>query len=141
MLRSFGIRFGYYNPKDWKFARYIDPIVEMWGDIFGLTAKFLSDDTNPEMLPALIEGMKRFNGLIEKGLVHHGGKFAAGDSVSIADFVLASYVGNYIENDNCPAKAGILSNLDELPKFKAYAAAAKDVFTHLKTRGPIESPF
>ena len=33
MLRSFGIRYGYYDPKNWEQSRYIDPFVDCWGDL------------------------------------------------------------------------------------------------------------
>ena len=33
ILRSFGIRFGYYNPRDWKQASLIDPIVDTFADV------------------------------------------------------------------------------------------------------------
>lgn len=32
-IRCFGIRFGYYDPKDTKKLRYIDPIIEIWADL------------------------------------------------------------------------------------------------------------
>jgi len=38
ILRSFGIRYGYYDPKDWKMCRLVDPIVETWNDL--MTALF-----------------------------------------------------------------------------------------------------
>ena len=31
-LRSFGIRYGYYDPKDFKQAMLIDSVVETYGD-------------------------------------------------------------------------------------------------------------
>mmetsp|Transcript_14914 Transcript_14914/g.18745 ORF Transcript_14914/g.18745 Transcript_14914/m.18745 type:complete len:107 (+) Transcript_14914:1148-1468(+) len=100
ILRSFGIRFGYYDPKNWGQVRYCDPIVDTWGDLQGTLAKFVfaPDDEKPPMLDALVDFMRKVNLLIEKTLTHHGGKFAAGNSVTIADFVLASYVCCFIQN-------------------------------------------
>ena len=76
---------------------------------------FAPDDQKPEKLEGILGVMKRFHGLIEKGLVHHGGKLAAGNHVTIADFVLASYVGNYLGNPYCPAQAGIDGVMDATP--------------------------
>ena len=36
IMHSFGIRYGFYDPKDWKAARYCDPIVDCWGDEMNL---------------------------------------------------------------------------------------------------------
>ena len=33
VLRCFGIRFGYYNPRDWMQARLIDPIIDTWTEV------------------------------------------------------------------------------------------------------------
>ena len=74
---------------------------------------------------------------MEKTLTHHGGKFAGGSKVTIADFILASYIGNCLENPNNPAKVPMEAAMDDTPKFKTYVMTAKDTFTHLKTREPI----
>ena len=41
ILRYFGIRFGYYNPTDWRQTALIDPIVETWADILSAQAKII----------------------------------------------------------------------------------------------------
>ena len=41
IIRHFGIRYGYYNPKDFQMAKYIDPVVETWGDVMGSMSKVL----------------------------------------------------------------------------------------------------
>ena len=41
ILRMFCIRYGYYNTKDWKCARYHDPIVDTWADALGLSSAIL----------------------------------------------------------------------------------------------------
>ena len=38
ILRSFGIRFGYYDPKDWNKAIMIDKLVDTWADVIGAAA-------------------------------------------------------------------------------------------------------
>merc|ERR1712083_76824 len=38
IIRMFCIRYGYYNTKDWKCARYHDPIVDTWADALGLSS-------------------------------------------------------------------------------------------------------
>ena len=41
IIRMFCIRYGYYNTKDWKCARYHDPIVDTWADALGLSSAIL----------------------------------------------------------------------------------------------------
>ena len=54
------------------------------------------------MIEAFLALAKNYHGLMEKNLEHHGGKFTAGNQVTIADFVMASYIGNYIVNPAFP---------------------------------------
>jgi len=56
-MRTFGIRYGYYNPKDWKMARYCDPIIDTWGDIQGSLGgfAFASDEDKPAKLEAFLD--------------------------------------------------------------------------------------
>ena len=143
MMRSFGMRYGYYDPKDCVAARYCDPLIDCWGDLQGALGKFAfaPEDQKPPALENLITVMVRLNKLIEKGLAHHGGKFAAGNSMTIADFVLASYIGNFLQNGLNPASASVMAKIDETPKFKQYVTEAKDNFPYLTTRGPMTGPF
>ena len=143
IMRFLGVRFGFYNIRDWKTASYCDPIVETWGDVMGAAAGVLfapDDDTRAVATEKLMEVCVKYNGLIEKTMTHHGGSFAAGNRMTIADFVLASYCGNFIRNSNNPIHAGIQEKLADTPKFKAYCDAVESTFPYLVERGPIESP-
>ena len=44
----------------------------------------------------------KFHALVEKTLAHHGKKFIAGDKLTIADFIMASHIGNYVKNPASP---------------------------------------
>jgi len=35
ILHMFGTKFGYYDPKDWKCAARVDPVIESFGDVVG----------------------------------------------------------------------------------------------------------
>ena len=48
---------------------------------------------------------------------HHSGKYAAGDSLTIADFVLASYIGNFINNKVNPVSEKLKVALQNYPRF------------------------
>ena len=143
IMHSLGIKLGYYDPKDWKAARYCDPIVDTWGDIANTTAGaiFAPPDKQPEMFEKLVGVCNKFSGLIEKTLAHHGGKYMAGSKMTIADFVVASYAGNYVMNAKCPIAPALQANLTNTPKLKAYIDARETTFPYLKARGEFQAPF
>ena len=122
ILHHFGVRYGYYDPKDYKMSFYIDPVVDTWGDLMNLLAGvlFAPPDQQPAALEKYLGVVKGLHGIIEKSLKHHGGRFAAGDKVTIADFVMASYIGNYVFNANCPVAEPAKSTLGATPGFEAY---------------------
>ena len=105
IMRSFGIRYGFYDALDWKCARYADPIVDQWGDLMKgvIGVAFAPDDeARGKAAEALVGQCVKMNELVEDGMRHHSGKYAAGECLTIADFVLASYIGNFIENKTNP---------------------------------------
>lgn len=63
---------------------------------------FAPDSEKPACHAKTIELAKKYNAMMEKNLTHHGGKFAAGNNVGIADFIMAGYVGNFIMNNESP---------------------------------------
>lgn len=69
-------------------------------------------------LDKTIETGKKYNAMMEKNLTHHSGKFAAGNKVGIADFIMAAYVGNFIMNNESPFSAKMQEILVLTPKFK-----------------------
>lgn len=65
---------------------------------------------------------KKFYGLIEAAMNHHNGKYAAGDKITIADFVVASFVGNYaLSNPSFPVADQFKAAMDAFPKTKTLA--------------------
>lgn len=78
----------------------------------------------PDKKDAAIQGWlaacRKYHGLVEANLVNHGGKFAASNEVTIADFVMASYIGNYLTNANFPLVQQSMATVEETPRFKAY---------------------
>ena len=143
MMRTFGIRYGYYDPKNWKLARYTDPIVDTWGDLigaFGAVAFNQDESKKQELVEKWIAVATRFMAFVEKNMAHHGGKFAAGNQVTIADFVLCSFFGNFVKNPKNPTSPMLLPLLDPNPKLKAYAMSIETNFPHLKNRGEQQYP-
>ena len=139
----FCIKFGYYNTKDWKMCRYADPIVDTFGDILTAAGKTQFGGDEAEKAAAITPFMaivRMYNCMMEKNLIQHGGKWAASNTISIADFIMASYIGNFIMNEQNPLSPMLKECLDETPKFKAYCMAIMIEFKHLKTRGNV-GPF
>ena len=48
VLRSLGIKHGYYTPADWKTAYHTDVIVDCWVDIFESMGKISFSDASEE---------------------------------------------------------------------------------------------
>jgi len=138
ILRSFGIRFGYYNPKDWRQARYIDPLIDSWSDLqgkLGAVAFAPDEEAKGKAFEAFLAFVKKFNGLVEANLNHHGGKFVAGNEITVGDFVVAAYVGNYcLKNPMFAGSQPFTAALDDTPKTKAYANMIIEALPHLKNR-------
>ena len=78
--------------------------------------------------------------MMEKNLNHHNMKWAAGDQISIAEFIMASWIGNFVMNEENPYFMLLQATLDETPKFKDYCDAILNEFSHLRTRGNV-GPF
>ena len=121
-MHCFGTKLGYYNPADWKQARYVDPIMCMWGDIQGCAAGvlFAPDDKKAEALEKYGAVARKVVALCETMLAHHNGKYIGGNNVTIADFVLASYVSVHGMNGKSPFQSINKDIFKDFPKFYAY---------------------
>ena len=102
---------------------------------------FAPPDQQPAAIEAYIGLAKKYHAIVERNLTHHGGKFAAGDQITIADFVMASHIGNYIENANFPLAQQMKESLAETPKFQTYCQTVLETFSYLKTRPQPLPPF
>ena len=143
-LRYLGQRLGYYDPKDFKAARYCDPIVDTWGDVVGSAGGFAfaqDEEAKAAALTKFEDTCTRFHGLVEKNFAHHGGKFVAGNKMTIADFCMASYLGNFVYNPLNPISQTMQGKMDSYPKLKVYAEARETTFPYLKTRDAMTTPF
>ena len=143
ILHMFGVKFGYYDPKNWKEAGMIDPVVETFGDVIGAIGgvAFAQDDAaKTAALEKFTKITTAFLGLVSKYLNCHQGKFLCGNKVTIADFIMASFFGNLVKNSNCPLQGVCAGLVDSNPRMKSYCDNICNEMTYLKTRGPI-GPF
>ena len=124
IIRTLGIRYGLYNPKDWKQARYIDPVIDTWADFQGAGAGVLFAPNEEAKAAGVVKYeavMDKFFRMLDKTMQHHGGKYIAGNSVTIADFIVACLVGTYCLNEACPV-AGVGKKLiQKYPTLHGYA--------------------
>ena len=111
--------------------------MDTFADQVGALGKFAfapADENKEPLIEGYINTAKKFHGLVEKNLAHHGGNFAAGNQVTIADFVMASHIGNYIANPAFPLHEQINAIMNETPLFLAYKQKILNEFSYLKTR-------
>lgn len=141
ILRSFGIRYGYYNPRDWKACRYIDPVVDTFADVLGAQSMvaFAQDDEGRKA------GMEKFCGvivkfakLLEANMAHHKGKYAAGNSITIADFVVAGLMQGVTRNKGSeyPFYAECAKLLPAQAGYMAYEERLIQALPHLSAQRP-----
>ena len=71
-------------------------------------------------LDAYHQECKSLHNLIESTLVNHQQNYAAGSSVSIADFVLACYIRNHLLNPTSAVSSSMQDELDATPHFQNY---------------------
>ena len=71
--------------------------------------------------------------LIESILTRSGGKFIAGSNVTIADFIMAAYVHNMVDNTTNPFYESVFK-LSVGPKFRAYIAVNREEFKALNSK-------
>lgn len=100
-------------------------------------ACFVPDSEKAAGCEAFLTFVKRWHKMIESYLCCHKGKFAAGNNLTIADFVLAAYCANLLCNPNNPMSQQMKACCSETPKFHAYIMSVGENFPYLKTRPPI----
>ena len=71
-------------------------------------------------LNELLNIVKSMSSLAERNFNKHGGKFAAGSKLSLADFILVAFINNYLHNSECEISILANSALYLTPKFKSY---------------------
>jgi len=143
IMHCFGTKLGYYNPTDWKQARYVDPVVCLWGDIQDCASAvlFAPDDKKAECIEKYGGLTRKAVALFESMLCHHNGKFIGGNNVTIADFVLASWISVHVMNDKSPFQSTNKAIVKDFPKFYAYGGNLHSEMPYLKARAANLGPF
>jgi glutathione S-transferase len=82
----------------------------------------------------------KFHALVEKTLAHHGKKFIAGDKLTIADFVMASHIGNYVKNPASPFQTEGSASAAPHVNLQRYMKDIYVALPYLTSRGAV-APF
>lgn len=143
ILRYLGRTYGYY-PNDAELAWKIDSTIDAVEDYVVAYFKYnfeSNEEKKAVFKEAWLKNLPMWVSAIEKRLEANGGKYIAGDKITIADFALA-YVGfGLLLNEANPHYAESLPFIKDQEVLKKYANGLKeDLAAHLTTR-PTPRPF
>jgi glutathione S-transferase len=143
ILRYLGRTYGYY-PNDAELAWKIDSTIDAVEDYVVAYFKYnfeSNEEKKAVFKEAWLKNLPMWVAAIEKRLEANGGKYIAGDKITIADFALA-YVGfGLLLNEANPHYAESLPFIKDREILKKYANGLKeDLAAHLTTR-PTPRPF
>lgn len=69
ILHLFGIRYGYFDPKNYREVMYVDPVIETFGEVVSKSGGVFfatTDDTKQKAMDSFAVVAKAFCGLVEK---------------------------------------------------------------------------
>ena len=143
ILRYLGRTYGYY-PNEAELAWKIDSTIDAVEDYFAAYFKF-NFESNEEKKAIFKENWLKnlpiWVAAIEKRLEANGGKYIAGDKITIADFALGAVAFNLLLNEANPHYAETMPFIKDHELLKKYANGLKeDLGAHLSTR-PTPRPF
>ena len=152
ILRSQGIKYGYYHPNDWKTCGEIDQITDTWADVLNSFAPILLElgTLSPEEVKTKTEAIKdgilrKFLVICEQTLERHQAKnttckYIVANTMTTADFAIAALVFNILKNVNGPFAAHCGDILDDAAfmRFNAYTLNLNQaLLNHLASRDPM----
>jgi glutathione S-transferase len=143
ILRYLGRTYGYY-PNEAELAWKIDSTIDAVEDYLAAYFKF-NFESNEEKKAIFkenwLKNMPIWVSAIEKRLEANGGKYIAGDKITIADFALGAVAFNLLLNEANPHYAETMPFIKDYEVLKKYANGLKeDLAAHLSTR-PTPRPF
>ena len=133
ILRYLGAQHGYI-PDDLMARYYMDNAIDsFYGDLWckEFNFRFFKDELPEEDIKDNVARFEKFHAGIEKQLAAHGGKYIAGDSLSIADFaVFGLHTGSTL-NPNCKVAAhreALDASLAKFPHVSKWRAHCAELF-------------
>ena len=143
ILRYLGRTYGYY-PENPEVAYKIDSTIDAVEDYFGAYFKF-NFESNEEKKAIFKENWLKMLPIwvtaIEKRLEANGGKYIAGDKITIGDFALAAVGFNLLLNEANPHYAETLPFIKDHEILKKYKAGLKEELGAYLAARPQPRPF
>ena len=143
ILRYLGRTYGYY-PNDAELAWKIDSTIDAVEDYIVAYFKYnfeMHEEKKAIFKEAWLKLLPIWVAAIEKRLEANGGKYIAGDKITIADFALGAVAFNLLLNEANPHYAETMPFIKDHEVLKKYANGLKeDLGAHLSTR-PTPRPF
>mmetsp|Transcript_11690 Transcript_11690/g.15866 ORF Transcript_11690/g.15866 Transcript_11690/m.15866 type:complete len:127 (+) Transcript_11690:372-752(+) len=125
----------------------VDPIIDNWSEIMISQAKIInavghSDEEKRNKIKLYIQNeVLQFHLLAENHLELSHGKFMVGNEMTIADFVMVSYIANVVKNVNSPFSAVTTAVMERTPLFLAYSERLMTEFEEILRLRPEPTPF
>ena len=137
ILRFLGRKYGYY-PEDPETAWKIDSTIDAMEDYLNAYYK-VAFEKDPERLAKVKENWLKMIPVwvtaIEKRITDNGGKYVAGDKITIADFALSAIGFNLLLNEANPHYADSLPFVKDHLILRSYAGLLKEhLGSHLASR-------
>jgi glutathione S-transferase len=143
ILRYLGRTYGYY-PENADLAYKIDSTIDAVEDYFGAYFKF-NFESNEEKKAIFKENWLKMIPIwvtaIEKRIEANGGKYIAGDKITIGDFALAAVGFNLLLNEANPHYAETLPFIKDHEILKKYKAGLKEELGAYLAARPQPRPF
>ena len=142
ILRYLGGQHGYI-PDDLMARYYCDNAIDaVYGDLYSkeFNFRFFKDELAEEDIKDNVARFVKLHANLEKLLAAHGGKYMAGDSLSIADFVVFGLHTCSALNATAKVAAhrdALNESVAQFPLFSKYRAHMQEVFAeYIATRKP-----
>ena len=143
ILRFLGRKYGYY-PEDPETAWKIDSTVDAVEDYLNAYFKFNfeKDEANKAILKeAWLKMLPVWVNAIEKRITSNGGKYVAGEKITIADFALAAIGFNLLQNEANPHYADSYAIVKDHEILRTYSHLLKEDLAERLEKRPQPRPF
>ena len=144
ILRFLGRKYGYYPEDDPEVTWKIDSTIDAVEDYLQAYLRF-HFETNEERKAQLKENWLKllpvWIQVLEKRISANGGKYIAGDKITIADFAVATVAFNFLRNEANPHFAVTAEYLKDCEVLRNYSRSIKESLGDYLEKRPQPRPF